>query len=93
MIRLSGIKKSAAVIGAIFALGVLVGTLAVGELCHYGALRPALFNATGQCSASDPPSEVFWSFIVIAVIVLTGLYAAYWVLRLVMRLLSGVMSQ
>ena len=81
MIKLSVIKKSTVVIGAIFLLSVLVGTIAVGEFCHNGAMRPALFIASGQCSASDAPSEVFGSFVVIAAIVFTVSYAAYWLLR------------
>lgn len=40
----------------------------VSQLCHIGALNPTVFHATGQCGASDPPSEVFWSFFVLGLI-------------------------
>lgn len=72
---------------------VVLGALAVTVFCHIGALSPSRFYADGQCSATDQPAEVFWSFVILTTIVLTALTALTGLILFGLGKLTGVLKQ
>lgn len=57
----------------VFGLSLVAAVFMVSQVCHLGALSLSLFHAYGQCGATDAPSEVFWSFVIIGVTIFTPL--------------------
>lgn len=52
----------------IAAIPFLVGAGGLLSVCHMSALDPQSFLADGQCHASDKPSEVFTSFLMLGAV-------------------------
>lgn len=55
--------------GAIAAIPFLVGFGGLLSVCHISALDSRNFFANGQCHASDTPSDVFTSFLMLGVVI------------------------
>lgn len=65
---------------AIFSLLSGVGGLLLA--CHSSALIPANFNEYGNCFATDTPEEVFGSFAMIGLILVSPIAAIVTIVRL-----------
>ena len=69
-------------LGAAVLLSLLSGVGGLLMACHSSALLPANFHEYGNCYATDTPSEVFGSFAMIGLILVSPIAAVVTIVRL-----------
>ena len=67
--RISG--RTLLTVATIATVPLLTGLGGVFAVCHQSALNPRNFFADGHCHASDTPSDVFTSFLVLGCLLAT----------------------
>jgi len=69
-------------LGVVGLLSLLSGVGGLLMACRFSALIPANFHEYGNCYATDTPSEVFGSFAIIGLILVSPIAAVVTIVRL-----------